>query len=466
MATTTTAAEITHHDTLITNPGIADRLEKDVGEFHQYGFSFKRCSDPPEHGILRAPVASSLRAESVTDGVHKDSDDAPPAQLTVVIALPSLIASIGPFLRTLVRISDGIDPRTLRVFICFEWRVHVDIDNESTDVSTAEARKIAHYLHMIVRNSMGAALFLTSLSILLPYDITVDRIREVMRQNEDVNYPTIILIERPFGKDDVNSTDEITLSKAKVGRRAPPVIVKEYLQNRSNAIHVCAKVFVETRMCTVRLTPVLYHLARALRGDVSMLRETDNDVIQPLHSKLFQLPLIFACVDKVANLLRIIMLARDYRSQHRLVIVVRDESIRSRMNAESIKFIAGLDPSDACGSGNPRVETIVDTVRLLRTEFDGNVLAIDLHDDAVTLDDDNKNATGQTSALPVLRSAKAVIWGFENDGVPPSIDRLATQYIQIRCRSSLNLVSSMSVVMHRAWSERIRKDDCLSSITH
>lgn len=440
--------ESSHHETLITNPGIAERLEKDVGGFYQYGFSFERCSDPPEHHvILRAPISlSSHRNASAGDGVDRDNDndEAPPAHLSIVIPSPSLVSSVGPFLRTLTRIADGVDPRTVRVNVSFDW---------SEADTAAAAGKIAHHIHMIVRNSMGAALFLTALSILLPDSVSVEQIRKAMEQNKDANYPSIDLIDREFGENDAYTSFDNTQSKAGEGRPAPPVSIQEFLQYKNNTIS--AKVLVDTRMCTVRLTPVLYHLARALRGEANVLHRLGDDAIQESLRTSSQLPLILACVDKVANLFRIVMLVRDYRAQHRLVLVVRNESIRGRLAAETNQFISGLDPSDACGSDAPRVETIDDTVRLLRTECDGKIVAVDLHDDALTLDDDNENTNEQVSALSILRSTKAVIWGFEKDGIPPPIDRLAARYIQVRCRSSLNLVAAMSVVMHRAWSDGV-----------
>ena len=433
-------------DTKITNPGIADRLEKDVIGFGPYGFSFDATTK-----IFRAPPPASCHSPAPDD--HRQ-------HLWVTIPKPGLVASVGPFLRTLVRMSDGVDPRTLRVVVSFCWGKDaaagndddVDVDDDGGIASAAAAAaRIAHHVHMIVRNSMSAALFLTSLSILLPTSVSVGQVMDAMRENEDVNYPTIALLERVGD----NNCDRILLDgnhldDVKEGRPSPPVCIDDYVSyGDANGGGVSARILVQTRMCTVRLTPVLYHLATALRQEYNETTREDIKSEAQGKDQSMPLPLILACVDKVANLFRIIMLARDYKAQHRLIVVVRDERIRTRLKAEMAKFIAGLDPLDNCGDGAPRVETIDVTVALLEKECSGKIVAVDLHPDALTLDETNDDA------LLALRSAGAVIWGFEKDGIPDTIDNMAQCYVQVRCRSSLNLVAAMSVVLHRGWSNDI-----------
>ena len=427
-------------ETKITNPGIADRLEKDIGSFERYGFSFD-----PSTRIFRAPPPPPPPA---TDQ-HQ--------HLWVTVPAPALVPGVGPFLRTLVRISDGIDPQTLRVVVSFCWSEE-DVDNQG-DVGAAAAR-IAHHVHMIVRNSMSAALFLTSLSILLPCNVSVNQVRDAMGQNDDVNYPTVSLVERVDGQqygDEVDSVRDAATANANEGRPSPPVRIDDHVSFDDNG-NVSARVLIQTRMCTVRLTPILYHLARALRNECNLVTSSGNnfDPVAQIQGSSIPIPLILACVDKVANLFRIIMLARDYKSQHRLLLVVRNERIRTRLEAEMQKFIAGLDPTDDCGDGIPRIETIEDIVVLLRRECSGAIVAVDLHADALTLDEPSDDQGVDMSALSALQSAGAVILGFEKDGIPGAIDSMADCYVQVRCRSSLNLVAAMSVVLHRAWSFSIK----------
>lgn len=426
-------------ETKITNPGIADRLENDVTGFEQYGFSFDSKSK-----IFRAPPPQQASSRSSQSCNHQ--------HLWVTIPKPALVASVGPFLRALVRMSDGVDPQTLRVVVSFCWGegggdCECD-DAKEGDSDASAAVRIAHHVHMIVRNSMSAALFLTSLSILLPNDMPVSQVRNAMKENEDVNYPTITLLERRV--EDNNCDEKLLdgnyLADAKEGRPSPPICIDDYISCDGSG-GMSARVLVQTRMCTVRLTPLLYHLARELKKECHVTTRDDTKAVaQIMQDQSTSLPKILACVDKVANLFRIIMLARDYKAQHKLIVVVRDERIQKRLEAEMTKFIAGLDPVGGCGNGMPRVETIDGTAALLEKECSGKIVAVDLHPGALTLDETNDGA------LSALRSAGAVIWGFEKDGIPEAIDEMSECYVQVRCRSSLNLVAAMSVVLHRGWS--------------
>uniref|UniRef100_A0A7S2E4M7 Uncharacterized protein n=1 Tax=Ditylum brightwellii TaxID=49249 RepID=A0A7S2E4M7_9STRA len=160
-----------------------------------------------------------------------------------------------------------------------------------------------------------------------------------------------------------------------------------------------------------------------------------------------------------------------------------------------------------------KVATVEEAVLMLRPLLSSSknkhdIIAIDLDKNALTLDDDDhvNNNTLSTNAMDLLINAKAIIWGFEKEGIPPSIlsirkrhdggvvvvgndddDGSNTQhihdpdkgeeedttkheqpvesinaeeeeeeesiaFIEIPCRSSLNLVAAMSIILHCAWS--------------
>jgi len=461
--------------TIITNPGIVDRIEKDVVGFHLYGFSFERCVAVADRnhplisygrGILRsralAPSTCTIAPPSSLSSPPNNIE--PPYHLWVDIQTPSLIPTIGPFLRTLVRITDGVDPRTLRVVTSFHWKEETTDADAACPISSsktiaAAAAKIAHHIHMIIRNSMGAALFLTSLSIVLPEGVAFEHVKEAMANNENVNYPTIRLVERhavmdTFGmhQDYATAATLSTTISTKVGEGLsfPPVRVEDYL-NSQRYDGTSFRFLVQTRMCTVRLTPILYQLARRLRGHSMLSLERPLDQNSLSNGRR---PLLLACVDKVANLYRIILLARDYNVQYRLIIVVRNRAIRNKLAVETTRFITGLDKSENdLEEGHPRVETIDDTCTLLNSnpKCHGKIVAVDLHPNALTLDADGVDVDtiqDPMMALNLLTSCDALIWGFEKDGIPAKLDVLSNEYVQVRCRSSLNIVAAMSIVMH------------------
>ncbi|GFH57096.1 hypothetical protein CTEN210_13572 [Chaetoceros tenuissimus] len=407
-------------ETFITNPGIADRVEADVSGFQEYEYTFQRTPDKTTEicGILKCTHSSTFTLQDILNTNH----------LWVDVHDQKLQPSVGPFIRTLVRITQG-SPHVLKVVLNFDWKE--DVTGDPKDVS----RKIAHQIHMLVRNSMGAALFLSSLLIVLPEFVKVADVQLAM------NYPSIQLMEH---------SERINESEAKVretpieGESREPITVENYLDRKDD--RVSARISVLTRMCTVRYTPILYYLALALKNEEYLPSTGMNKTTSQSIAKSD--PYILACVDKPANLFRIIMLARDYDIVHRLVIVVRDEAKQKRLTTETDKFIKGLN--DISIESMPKVLTIEETWLLFKKECEGSVVAVDLHEDALTLDQDSDD---RKSALETLHHAKAIIWGFESDGIPSTIDDLATDYVQIQTRTSLNLVAAMSVVLHRRWMD-------------
>lgn len=409
-------------ETFITNPGIADRVEADVSGFQEYGYTFQRTLDQPDIcGILKCTHSCTFTLEDILHSYH----------LWVDVHEKQLQPSVGPFIRTLVRITQG-SPHVLKVVLNFDWKE--DVNEDGKDVSM----KIAHQIHMLVRNSMGAALFLSNLLIVLPEYVKVDDVKLAMEENVHVNYPSIHLIEQR----DIIGGGQVRVQETHVeGEARKPITVEDYLNRKDDRIS--ARISVLTRMCTVRYTPILYYLAIALKNDDCSKSTRMSKTISPPIVKSD--PYILACVDKPANLFRIIMLSRDYDIVHRLIIVVRDETKQKRLATETDKFVKGLKDES-----NPKVMTIEETCWLFKEKCERGVVAIDLHEEALTLD---KDSDDWKSALDTLHNAKAIIWGFESDGIPSTIDDLATDYVQIQTRTSLNLVAAMSVVLHRRWMD-------------
>uniref|UniRef100_A0A7S0C8G7 Uncharacterized protein n=1 Tax=Proboscia inermis TaxID=420281 RepID=A0A7S0C8G7_9STRA len=127
--------------TTITNPGMIDRLEQDISEYERFGFAFTRGGTTSQSAsalFLRTEVASTPTPTLAT--------------LWLSVSDQSLAASVGPFLRTLVRICD-INPRSLRVYVSFDW----SILKPSSSIVEAVAlnRRIGHEIHMMIRNSMA-----------------------------------------------------------------------------------------------------------------------------------------------------------------------------------------------------------------------------------------------------------------------------------------------------------------------
>lgn len=494
-------------ETVVANPGIAERLEQDIGSFECHGFSFRRDVDGG-NGILTSP--SVPRA-------------APPlARLQINVSDVSLVASVGPFLRTLVRLCVlPIQPQSLLATVIIK-ECHGSSDSSrkqssirrrknnetlktvASDADTG-ARSIAHAIHMLIRNSMGAALFLR-LRVVLPQNnggnleraIRKERVATFMEKNDDgcYVYPTVEIIDHgKYTLDssleilDRNSTDcesvfAIDLGLAEEFQGAPPNVTNPLKLNCLDGYDPYRHTLdlaVSTRMCTVRLTPILYALSQRLL--LLMLEyKTDHHNIGDAHlvgpgvhvsstvdtNNATRLPALMICLEKVSNLYRVLMLFRDYfgnlyhasedddtvleMSPPQLLIICRSDDVVKRFESEAQKFIAKNFIKEDKYQKNqdtpklpwsPRMMSVTKAVEFVLQEVSPfPVVGFDLHHDAITLSETNSNAKN------VIGSAGLVLLGYESDGIPKELDATLTNYIEINSRTSINVVAAFSILCH------------------
>jgi hypothetical protein len=425
--------------TLISNPGIAERLEKDISCFESYGFQFQRGVEG--NGVF------------VSQMERPNPSDKNTIRLQIQVSNVALMASIGPYLRTLVRLCiDPIDPRSLHATVI--------IAAECTTKKAGDVtRSVAHAIHMLIRNSMGAALFV-NLHVVLPPGTTTTTSREQvltrMKQNNDgcYEYPSVTLHDADSdglllllaGDKEPFSID---LGLIQESKGAPPSIGKplslECLKHFDPEKQYLA-LKVSTRMCTVRLTPLLYNLSQRLLGNA---RSSSVPKIDSIQAKTTH-PVIMVCLEKVSNLYRVLMLVRDYGGVdaigRQLVVVCRSNAVQ-RFHSEAKTFISKnfwKQAEQASESCFPRVLSIEHAKDFLVQDIlpAAPVVGFDLHEDAMTLSEDDD------AAKTMLGSAGAVLLGYESDGLPDLIDAVVTQYVQIESRTSINVVAAFSIVLH------------------
>mmetsp|Transcript_27065 Transcript_27065/g.65688 ORF Transcript_27065/g.65688 Transcript_27065/m.65688 type:complete len:504 (+) Transcript_27065:101-1612(+) len=472
------------HETIIANPGIAERLEQDIGCFGRYGFAFRRDAETG-NGVLVSP--------SVLPSVK------PFARLQINVSDVSLVASIGPFLRTLVRLCvHPIRPQSLLAIVVIKEcvgssgssssRRRTPVRKETThadgDGSAAAARSVAHAIHMLIRNSMGAALFLR-LKVVLPGShgadgnavLRRDQVLLYMQQNDDgcYEYPSVEIcahdeyMAQPT-KETPNETSpfSIDLGLVEEFEGAPPSVTKPLQQNCLDGYDPSCHFLdlaVSTRMCTVRLTPLLYDLSQRLL--MSLLEgNTDHSNVDkghPINDVKKSATLMMICLEKVSNLYRVLMLVRDYSGilfqeceddtlaaeQPQLVIICKSEDVARRFDLEAQKFIAKnfINQTQGKKAGRvtwtPRVLSVAQAADFLTKEVAPSpVVGFDLDDDAVTLSETNSDAKR------LLATAGAVLLGYESDGIPKALDAKLTHYIQIDSRTSINVVAAFSILCH------------------
>lgn len=448
--------------TVIRNPGIGNRLSKDICCFEEYGFSLEKKADGDDNN------------DSHDDVIFHSPDNpvSPIVSLRIQVSTnTALISSIGPYLRTLVRLCVDINPRSLQAIVVIE-------NNKTINI-----RSIAHAIHMLIRNSMGAALFL-SLHIVLPQGVSLEEVQKEMKQNDDgcYEYPTVIIHESTHGSSNNrgisssinnNSANYFCINDIIGSTKELYMIDLELIVEKSNVPSIgnplsqtCLEVFdpkrqylsfnVKTRMCTIRFTPLLYHLSQLL-----MIR--NHNTRRPSLSNEFRSsspslkaeqyehhhPMIFICLEKLSNLYRVLMLVWDYSKDtktigHQFVVVCKSSDITERFQVAAAKFVSENFTSDE-KEITVQVMSIDDALELLGRES-VSVVGFDLHDDAMTLSNCKENTDG---AKNVLRSAGAIILGFESDtGIPESFYIYITEYVQIQSRTSINVVAAFSIALH------------------
>jgi hypothetical protein len=242
---------------------------------------------------------------------------------------------------------------------------HVGDDGREGEPGDAAAsRKVAHQVHMLVRNSMGSALCM-DLAIILPryrhqnnaktittttttsmegkekprdddsgrteedtmiLPLASRSVMHAMTNNPDACYPSVRLLERGID-DDYGNEDGVTGG------------LREGVDDDSMTMDV----IVRTRMCTIRHTPALFRWLHSLswplddadfvddgdvEGDGSRAPSTDeittsSDKAQSTRNAV--VPIVVACIEKVANLHRVLMLCHDRCSDRCDGNVGRDE---------------------------------------------------------------------------------------------------------------------------------------------
>ena len=467
--------------TTLTNPGIIDRLEQDIQDYlHEFGFSIQREQRNSNHkpsagdndrAVLYIPTLPSL--------ITSNNQAAPIGTLHLHIKDESLVPTIGPLLRTLLRLAVSIPPQQLRAILHCDFIL--DPLHKLSKMSTLQqrqqleqqeeiaSRRMVNAIHMLVRNSMGSALCL-DVFVMLPcywrrkggdnmYEkisvpMSTVTVKQAMENNPDAaNYPSIHLVQHQRMDNEVlNGSDT-----------APSSIELD----------------VSTRMCTVRHQPILFRWVNQICcSDLTQYILPTKTSSSSSPSSIFNdqhMPLIIACIEKPGNLHRVLMLCHDYlrcttEAISNLIVVMpnneeRNGSLKQRFQGAIDHFRDTIlrqenDESSEINDQDylPMLMYEGDAVELIQARLqqqkgtreilpspdtEPTLIGIDLHPTALTLSGSNYTSPAQKA----LMNADAIVFGYESTGIPPNIDKqLLKSYVQIPSRSSINLVAAMSII--------------------
>jgi len=158
-------------ETILTHPGIIETLEQDINDYlSPFGYSIER-QEIDEKAISsdsNNKCNNSSRSRAVLTSPSLPEDGLI-CTLHLHIHNESLTPTIGPLLRTYLRLSSStISP--IKLLSILHCNFTLDPISKYTKMNTTQqnqvlkhqeelsAKKIIQYIHMIIRNSMGAAL--------------------------------------------------------------------------------------------------------------------------------------------------------------------------------------------------------------------------------------------------------------------------------------------------------------------
>ena len=139
-----------------------------------------------------------------------------------------------------------------------------------------------------------------------------------------------------------------------------------------------------------------------------------------------EIPKISQNIEKVSNIHRIKQLIDVYKLENVIICL----------------------PTKSCGSYDGIIKLNneynipyydIDTIVKLITESSyKNIIAVDIHTDAITLDY-NKCINELNDSI--------LIFGYESIGIPNTITKLCNTYLQIESRKSVNVVAALSIIL-------------------
>ena len=457
--------------TKLTNPGIIGRLEQDIQDYlHEFGFIIEREWDDvnktrlKNKALLFTPSLYSNKNYEFNTRRHHD----PLGTMHLHIEDESLLTTVGPLLRTLLRLAVHIPPQSLRAILYCDFVLDplqklskmskLQQREHLSQQHVIAAKKMVNAIHMLVRNSMGSALCLDMIIVLPHYcsrknsdDDTTESLplsksvlEQAMKSYHGGYYPSIRTEERVVSESFSDGTNELDTGV------------------QSSSI----KLSVSTRMCTVRHQPLLFRWLSQIGPESAECTEEITDCICSPKARIqSDRILIGICIEKPGNLHRILMLCHHYRLLlANLVVIIPGDGERNDLRRQFEAAIehfreAVLDQGDT-GDHQIQLPTLVredDAVCLVRNrlkslkdEYDGSeakdqdpsVIGIDLHSNALTL---SGLVSRRSQAQLALERADAVIFGYESTGIPRDLNELLNGWVQIPSRSSINVVAAMSI---------------------
>ena len=137
------------------------------------------------------------------------------------------------------------------------------------------------------------------------------------------------------------------------------------------------------------------------------------------------------CIEKISNIHRIHQLMEYYNIDN-IVICLPDQS---QSNYEGIV--------NYCNEYKIKYYDINNILNIIGKSNKKNILAVDIHKDAISLE--------YGKELKELDDS-IIVFGYELSGIPKVLLELATKFIQIESRKSINVVAVLSIILSHLYN--------------
>ena len=299
---------------------------------------------------------------------------------------------LGSFIRTIVSLLTKVDPNKIMIII------DLSSYNDSKDINI---RRIIDQLIYVSTSSV----ILTNVFLVLPNIILNSKLyKKQKKQNILANGVTII--DSEYLSKIINEYTEFNIS---------------YKNNNHNIFNSfdSTKNYIsfefEENIFTNMYTPIIYQLASYSNISIPLININKNQIF-------------IMCIEKISNIHRIHHLM-TYHNIDNIIVCLPE---KSQFNYEGIV--------NYCNEYNIKyydINNILNIIDKLKNQ-NQNILAVDIHKDAQCLKY-NKPMNELNDSI--------IIFGYELSGIPKVLLELATKYIQIESRKSINVVAVLSIVL-------------------
>jgi len=302
---------------------------------------------------------------------------------------------IGSFIRTIVSLLTKIDPNKIMIII------DLSSYNDSKNINI---KKIIDQLIYVSTSSV----ILTNVFLVLPNIILNNKLYK-KQQRENILANGVTIIGSEYLSNVLNKYTEFNIS---------------YKNNNHNIYHNfdSTKNYLsfefEENIFTNMYTPSIYQLASYSNINIPLIKSNKNQIY-------------IMCIEKISNIHRIHQLMEYYNIDN-IIVCLPDQS---QSNYEGIV--------NYCNEYKIKYYDINNILNIIGKSNKKNILAVDIHKDAISLE--------YGKELKELDDS-IIVFGYELSGIPKVLLELATKFIQIESRKSINVVAVLSIILSHLYN--------------